>query len=93
MHHAMPLCTKLINLNFQYIKQVNRHMKLNKKYSTLLTLIALSLIALLMLYLSISFIQLTFDVTDWWIGSRLAIIIFWGAITVFMGMNLYSEDD
>ena len=80
-------------MNFQYIKQVNRHMKLNKKYSTLLTLIILSLIALLMLYLSISFIQLTFDVTDWWIGSRLAIIIFWGAITVFMGMNLYSEDD
>jgi len=67
-------------------------MKLNKKYSTLLTLIILSLIALLMLYLSISFIQLTFDVTDWWVGSRLAIIIFWGAITVFMGINLYSEE-
>ena len=87
----MRLCIRLINLNFQYIKQVNRHMKLNKKYSTLLTLIILSLIALLMLYLSISFIQLTFDVTDWWVGSRLAIIIFWGAITVFMGINLYSE--
>ena len=90
----MPLCTRLINLNFQYIKtgkQVNRHMKLNKKYGTLLTLIALSLIALLMLYLSISFIQLPFDVADWWVGSRLAIIIFWGAITVFMGINLYSE--
>lgn len=66
-------------------------MKLNKKYSTLLTLIILSLIALLMLYLSISFIQLTFDVTNWWVGSRLAIIIFWVSITVFMGMNLYSE--
>ena len=66
-------------------------MKLNKKHSTLLTLTALSLMVLLMLYLSISFIQLTFDVTDWWIGSRLAIIVFWGAITVFMGINLYSE--
>ena len=66
-------------------------MKLNKKYSILLTLIALSLMVLLILYLSISFIQLTFDVTDWWVGSRFAIIIFWVAITVFMGMNLYSE--
>jgi hypothetical protein len=46
-----------------------------------------------MLYLSISFIQLTFDVADWWVGSRLAIIIFWVTITVFMGINLYSEDD
>jgi hypothetical protein len=46
-----------------------------------------------MLYLSISFVQLTFDVADWWVGSRLAIIIFWVAITVFMGINLYSEDD
>jgi len=87
----MPLCTKLTNLNFQYIKKESRYMKLNKKYSTLLTLIALSLMVLLMLYLSISFIQLTFNVADWWIGSRLAIIILWGAITVFMGMNLYSE--
>jgi membrane protein YdbS with pleckstrin-like domain len=68
-------------------------MKLNKKYSTLLTLIILSLIALLMLYLSISFIQLTFNIADWWVGSRLAIIIFWVVITLFMGMNLYSEDD
>ena len=68
-------------------------MKLNKKYKTLLTLILLSLIALLMLYLSISFIQLTFDIADWWVGSRLAIIIFWVVITVFMGINLYSEDD
>lgn len=67
-------------------------MKLNKKYSTLLTLIALSLIVLLMLYLSISFIQLTFDVANWWVGSRLAIVIFWVAITIFMGMNLYSEE-
>jgi len=67
-------------------------MKLNKKYSTLLTLIALSLIALLMLYLSISFIQLTFNIADWWVGSRLAIIIFWVVITLFMGMNLYSEE-
>ena len=91
MEHAMPLCTKLTNLNFQYIKKESRYMKLNKKYSTLLTLIILSLVALLILYLSISFIQLTFDVTNWWVGSRLAIIIFWGAITVFMGMNLYSE--
>ena len=68
-------------------------MKLNKKYSTLLTLIFLSLVALLMLYLSISFIQLTFNIADWWVGSRLAIIIFWVTITVFMGINLYSEDD
>jgi hypothetical protein len=45
-----------------------------------------------MLYLSISFIQLTFDIADWWVGSRIAIIILWGAITVFMGMNLYSEE-
>ena len=68
-------------------------MKLNKKYKTLLTLILLSLIALLMLYLSISFIQLTFDITDWWVCSRLAIIIFWVKFTVFTGINLYSEDD
>ena len=67
-------------------------MKLNKKYSTLLTLIFLSLVALLMLYLSISFIQLTFNIADWWVGSRLAIIIFWVVITLFMGMNLYSEE-
>ena len=92
MHHAMPLCIKLINLNFQYIKKENRYMKLNKKYGTLLTLIALSLMVLLMLYLSISFIQLTFDVADWWIGSRVALIIFWVAITVFMGINLYNEE-
>ncbi len=92
MQHVMRLCTKLINLNFQYIKQVNRYMKLNKKYSILLTLIALSLMVLLMLYLSISFVQLTFDVADWWIGSRVALIVFWVAITVFMGINLYSEE-
>ncbi len=67
-------------------------MKLNKKYSTLLTLIVLSLIALLMLYLSISFIQLTFDVASWWVGSRVAIIIFWATFTVFTGINLYSEE-
>ena len=68
-------------------------MKLNKKYSTLLTLIILSMIALLILYLSISFIQLTFDVADWWVGSRVALIIFWVTFTVFAGINLYSEDD
>jgi presenilin-like A22 family membrane protease len=68
-------------------------MKLNKEYKKLLTLVMLSLIALMLIYVSISFIQLTFNFADWWVGSRLAIIILWGAITVFMGINLYSEDD
>ncbi len=66
-------------------------MKLSKEHKKLLTLVMLSLAALMFIYLSISFIQLTFDFTDWWVGSRLAIIVFWVAITVFMGINLYSE--
>ncbi len=52
----------------------------------------LSLAALMLIYISISFIQLTFNVADWWVGSRLAIVILWVAITVFMGINLYSEE-
>ncbi len=67
-------------------------MKLSQEHKKLLTLVMLSLAALMLIYISISFIQLTFDVTDWWVGSRLAIVIFWVAITVFMGMNLYSEE-
>ena len=66
-------------------------MKLSKEHKKLLTLVMLSLASLMLIYISISFIQLTFNFADWWAGSRLAIIIFWGAITVFMGMNLYSE--
>jgi len=67
-------------------------MKLSKEHKKLLTLVMLSLAALMLIYISISFIQLTFDVASWWVGSRLAIIVFWVAITVFMGMNLYSEE-
>ncbi len=67
-------------------------MKLSQEHKKLLTLVMLSLAALMLIYISISFIQLTFDVADWWVGSRVALIIFWVAITVFMGMNLYSEE-
>ena len=67
-------------------------MKLSQNHKKLLTLVMLSLAALMLIYISISFIQLTFDVADWWVGSRVALIIFWVAITVFMGMNLYSEE-
>lgn len=68
-------------------------MEPNKEHKKQLTLMALSLTALLMLYLSISFIQLTFNFVDWWIGSRVALIIFWVVFTVFTGINLYGEDD
>ena len=67
-------------------------MKLSQNHKKLLTLVTLSLAALMLIYISISFVQLTFNFVDWWVGSRLAIIILWGAITVFMGMNLYSEE-
>lgn len=68
-------------------------MKLSNEHKKLLTLVMLSLIALLLIYVSISFIQLTFDITNWWAGSRVALIIFWVVFTVFTGINLYSEDD
>ena len=68
-------------------------MKPNKEHKKLLTLVMLSLIALLFIYASISFIQLTFNFADWWAGSRVALIIFWVTFTVFAGINLYSEDD
>ena len=68
-------------------------MKLNKEHKKLLTLVMLSLAALMLIYASISFIQLTFNFMDWWTGSRVALIIFWVVSTVFTGINLYSEDD
>ena len=68
-------------------------MKLSKEHKKLLTLVMLSLVALLLIYASISFIQLTLDVANWWAGSRVALIIFWVVFTVFTGINLYSEDD
>ena len=68
-------------------------MKLSKEHKKLLTLIVLSFVALMLIYASISFIQLTFNVADWWVGSRIALIIFWVTFTVFTGINLYSEDD
>lgn len=68
-------------------------MKLNKEHRKLLTLVMLSLVALLFIYVSISFIQLTFNFEDWWAGSRIALIILWVIFTVFTGINLYSEDD
>lgn len=68
-------------------------MKLNKEHKKLLTLIMLSVIALMLIYASISFIQLTFNVADWWAGSRIVLIAFWLVFTVFTGINLYSEDD
>lgn len=68
-------------------------MKLSQEHKKLLTLVMLSLIALLFIYASISFIQLTFNAANWWAGSRVALIIFWVVFTVFTGINLYSEDD
>ena len=68
-------------------------MKLSKEHKKLLTLVMLSLMALMLIYASISFIQLTFNVANWWVGSRIALIIFWVTFTVFTGINLYSEDD
>jgi membrane protein YdbS with pleckstrin-like domain len=68
-------------------------MKLNKEYKKLLTLVMLSIIALMLIYASISFVQLTFNFADWWTGSRVALIILWVVFTVFAGINLYSEDD
>ena len=68
-------------------------MKLSKEHKKLLTLVMLSVVALLLIYASISFIQLTFNAADWWAGSRVALIIFWITFTVFTGINLYSEDD
>lgn len=68
-------------------------MKLSKEHKKLLTLVILSLAALMLIYISISFIQLTFNFVDWWAGSRVTLIIFWVTFTVFTGINLYSEDD
>lgn len=68
-------------------------MKLSREHKKLLTLVMLSLVALLLIYASISFIQLTFNVANWWAGSRIALIIIWMVFTVFTGVNLYSEDD
>ena len=68
-------------------------MRLTKEHKKLLTLIMLSFVALMLIYASISFIQLTFNVADWWVGSRIALISFWIIFTVFTGINLYSEDD
>lgn len=68
-------------------------MKLSKEHKKLLTLIMLSLVALILIYASISFIQLTLDVANWWVGSRVALITFWIVFTIFTGINLYSEDD
>lgn len=68
-------------------------MKLSQNHKKLLTLVMLSLAALLFIYASISFIQFTFNVADWWTWSRVALVIFWITFTVFAGINLYSEDD
>lgn len=68
-------------------------MEPNKEHKKQLTLVMLSLAALMLIYASISFIQLTFNFVDWWVGSRVALIIFWVVFTVFTGINLYSEDD
>lgn len=68
-------------------------MKLSKEHKKILTLVTLSLIALLFIYASISFVQFTFNFADWWAGSRVALIILWVVFTVFTGINLYSEDD
>lgn len=68
-------------------------MKLSKEHKKLLTLVMLSVIALLLIYVSISFVQLTFNFANWWVGSRIALISFWIIFTVFTGINLYSEDD
>lgn len=68
-------------------------MKLSKEHKKLLTIVMLSLVALLFIYASISFVQLTFNSANWWVGSRIALVIFWVTFTVFTGINLYSEDD
>ena len=68
-------------------------MKLSKEHKKLLTLVMLSLAALILIYASISFVQLTFNFANWWVGSRIALIVFWIIFTVFTGINLYSEDD
>lgn len=68
-------------------------MKLSKGHKELLTLVMLSLVVLLLIYALISFVELTFDITNWWVGSRIALIVFWVFFTVFTGINLYSEDD
>lgn len=68
-------------------------MKLNNEHKKLLTLVMLSLIALLFIYVSISFMQLTLNVANWWVGSRITLVVFWIIFTVFTGINLYSEDD
>ncbi len=68
-------------------------MKLSQEHKKLLTLVMLSLAALMLIYISISFIQLTFNFVDWLAVSRVALIIFWVTFTVFTGINLYSEDD
>ena len=68
-------------------------MKLSKEHKKLLTLVMLSLASLMLIYISISFVQLTFNFADWWAVSRVALIIFWVVFTVFTGINLYSEDD
>ena len=68
-------------------------MRLTKEHKKLLTLVMLSLVALMLIYVSISFVQLTFNFADWWVGSRVALIILWIVFTVFTGINLYSEDD
>lgn len=68
-------------------------MKLSKEHKKLLTFVMLSLAALMLIYVSISFVQLTFNTTNWWTGSRIALVVFWITFTVFTGINLYSEDD
>ena len=68
-------------------------MEPNKEHKKPLTIVMLSLAALMLIYASISFIQLTFNFVDWWAGSRVALIIFWVVFTVFTGINLYGEDD
>lgn len=68
-------------------------MKLSKEHKKLLTLVILSFVALMLIYVSISFVQLTFNPANWWAGSRVALIIFWVVFTVFTGINLYSDDD
>lgn len=68
-------------------------MKLSQNHKKLLTLVMISLAAFMLIYASISFIQLTLNFVDWWAGSRVALIIFWITFTVFAGINLYSEDD
>lgn len=68
-------------------------MKLSQEHKKLLTLVMLSLASLMLIYASISFVQLTFNPANWWVGSRIALIILWIVFTVFTGINLYGEDD